>query len=311
MDYELVKVFGLQRSGNHAIINWIIGHNPERTLFFNNRRMGQPLLKSPSGVSVPVGVKAHATRHNGTIQINNHLVRDFREFGNRVVVSFENLNLSQFKDEIINEPIFEIFGRPVNQTNVVIIRNPFNLLVSLSELYGARSRRKDNVFSNHLSSVQKFTRRIKMDSGSSFPFIRKVRNMVAMKSHARHRLEDVISLWPAYARFASASQMLGAGHTIPIIYDRWVSEKGYRNELAGEMGFPNCDRYLNFVSDAGGGSSFLGAAVTGQDLKKSDLLDRWQLSKDREKLSALAKSVPGLVDEAAKIFGSKTLPDGL
>lgn len=65
MQYTLWKCFGLQRSGNHAIINWIIGLNQKETLFFNMVTPGKDLLDSPSAISLPEGTRAYVTRVDG------------------------------------------------------------------------------------------------------------------------------------------------------------------------------------------------------------------------------------------------------
>ena len=39
MNYKLIKVFGIIRSGNHPIINWIMGLTQNKGLFFNNRKV--------------------------------------------------------------------------------------------------------------------------------------------------------------------------------------------------------------------------------------------------------------------------------
>ena len=38
MNYKLIKVFGIIRSGNHPIINWIMGLTQNKGLFFNNEK---------------------------------------------------------------------------------------------------------------------------------------------------------------------------------------------------------------------------------------------------------------------------------
>ena len=109
MAYKLIKIFGLQRSGNHAIINWILGLSGDKTLFLNNRKVGRSLFKIVSPCSVPYGVKAQGIVINRTSYVNNNLMNDFINNCETLVVGFENFDLKWYDEKLINFNIVSSF----------------------------------------------------------------------------------------------------------------------------------------------------------------------------------------------------------
>lgn len=92
-------IFGLRRTGNHAIINWLHGHCSTTSEHFNNQRLSQNLLWEPK-TSTP------------------------REL---VTVSFEEQKLPGSRPFILNE---KILGEAKSIQCAVVMRDPFNLFAS-------------------------------------------------------------------------------------------------------------------------------------------------------------------------------------
>ena len=90
-------------------------------------------------------------------------------------------------------------------------------------------------------------------------------------------LKNRLMLWKSYADLAQNPSRYTAGDLIVINLDEWIKSKDYRDKIAEKLGYFNNDRYLNFISDAGGGSSFDG----GQVKNKNDLLINWNMSEQR------------------------------
>lgn len=267
LKYNLWKVFGLQRSGNHAILNWVNGLDVENSLFFNNVKVGKPLLEKSSGVSVPPGVRAYAERVGGKKIINKHYLNDFKSNGGRLVVSYENYDVSRFNSTELNSDIFNLFGEPVVQHNLVVLRNPFNMLVS----------------------AEKLVRQAALLQNRNEPWVRQVLNK---------RLE----LWKAYAFLTVCPETVNMGSFIPVVFDKWVVDKTYRNNLSESLGYVNKDLFKDFVSDAGNGSSFV-----GEELKNTtDVLHRWS------KMTPLCKELISkdveVFNFTLNIFGRDNIP---
>lgn len=49
---QVIRVFGLRRSGNHAVINWLTRNAPGRAIFFNNCRVGHSPFTAHNGIEV-------------------------------------------------------------------------------------------------------------------------------------------------------------------------------------------------------------------------------------------------------------------
>ena len=312
MGYHLVKVYGLWRSGNHAIINWLLGLQPEKTLFFNDRRVGRSLLDRPSGISMPPGINAHAIRENGKGRVQDHLVDAFRHDGERLVVSFENFDLELHEEAIVNRPIIDLFGEPETSTNLIILRNPFSVMPSLvrSRMLSGRPAGPSGGISAMFGRNLHRVRRVAADPRRIW---RKLRSQWAPgnkpQADVRTAVGRIMRLWPGYARRARGAAPLGPGRTIGVVYDFWVADKSYRDRLAQDMGLVNLDRFLDFVSDAGGGSSFEGTAVSGDRLRGADMLRRWEECPERAELLDVCREFPDIIAEAKLIFGDHKVPD--
>lgn len=267
MEYTLCKFFGLQRSGNHAVISWLIGLDQENTFFFNMVRPGEDLLKRPSGVSLPKNTKAYATRVNGRSFLQPECLEWFKREGGRLLLSYENFPMGKFSQRHLDKPAVDRFGHPQRNVNFLVIRNPFNML----------------------PSAEKMLRRTMVDAGKDEQWLAKT-------------LEMRLLLWKGYAFLHLNPNSITRGNFVSFVFDRWVGDKYYRDEMAEKLGYINRDRFIDFVSDAGQGSSF-----TGGDIKqKEDVLSRWESSSSISK--AIISKHPEVIDYTALIFGKETVP---
>ena len=95
---QIFRVFGLRRSGNHAIINWLSRNAPGRTIFFNNCRSGHSPFKAHNGIEVDGEKVAHpgaeALPHAESVGE-----------GASVFVSYENLMPSTPRRKPISGPL--------------------------------------------------------------------------------------------------------------------------------------------------------------------------------------------------------------
>ncbi|WP_281662149.1 hypothetical protein [Halomonas sp. Alg239-R46] len=267
MKYIHWKLFGLQRSGNHAILNWLIGLDQENTLFFNRVRPGRDLLDKPSGVSLPEGTRAYATRSNGKQIIQPDELEWFEKNGGRLLLSYENYPIEKFNSDLLNQPVIDRFGSFTEEKNLLVLRNPFNML----------------------PSAEKLLRRSMVTKGKDKQWIRDV-------------LEKRLSMWKNYAFLHSHPTSITRGVFITFLFDRWVTDKDYRDAMAEKLGYTNHDRFLDFVSDAGNGSSFSGT----KNNQQNDVLGRW---KEVGSISGtLIENNPEVIDYVALIFGEEAVP---
>lgn len=267
MQYTLWKFFGLQRSGNHAILNWLIGLDPENTLFFNMVRPGEDLLERPSGISLPQGTRAYATRVDGQRIIQREHLEWFENYGGRLLLSYENYPIENFSPSQLDGPVFERFGKAVEKKNLLVVRNPFNML----------------------PSAEKMLRRIMVHKHKDEKWLIAV-------------LNRRLVMWKNYAFLHLNPVSITKGEFFTFLFDRWVKEKNYRDVMAERLGYVNYDQFLDFVSDAGKGSSFSGDRLEN----RGDVLNRWD---DEASLtSELIEKHTEVIDYTSIIFGEEAVP---
>lgn len=64
-------------------------------------------------------------------------------------------------------------------------------------------------------------------------------------------LAEFINLWKEFARLAITSK----DHTF-VLYNRWLVDKSYRDEISEKIGIPNLHDNINYVNHNAGSSSF-------------------------------------------------------
>lgn len=107
-------------------------------------------------------------------------------------------------------------------------------------------------------------------------------------------------MWLEVAREAAGvtDHLPGA---VPVSYDRWFLDAGYREAVARSLGFEPTDANLTVVSDHGRGSSFDGRAFDGR-AQAMDVADRWRSFADDERYRQAIRSNPEVVDLARTLF---------
>lgn len=112
-NFPLILLWGLKRSGNHAIINWL---KPQaRMLFFNNIIPIAPILLKKSPLPDPVPYDEWVRERTTLVQRLDNRLR-----GLTILASIEDheLTLSPFR------------VLPDDTTNIILLRDPGNFLAS-------------------------------------------------------------------------------------------------------------------------------------------------------------------------------------
>ena len=104
-----IRVIGLQRNGNHAIINWIIQQSGDNVLFFNDVEPENPLDES------------RLMSRSSNLSASNF---------DRIIYSYEDrlLNLITHKNYYPQKNIYNITAD--KRIDLLILRNPFNSFAS-------------------------------------------------------------------------------------------------------------------------------------------------------------------------------------
>lgn len=119
-----IRVIGLRRTGNHAIINWICKQQDGIVQHVNN----VPINKNP----YLHFYEGHA-RSNQYLKVKWKLKREsLGKFDKKdcLVYSYEDYGLQQITDPILEEKHDIYFGKSAERYDVLILRDPFNLFAS-------------------------------------------------------------------------------------------------------------------------------------------------------------------------------------
>jgi hypothetical protein len=222
-----IQFFGLQRSGNHAVLAWIFRQFDEPVLFFNNvKHFEDPFLefryeKMPNAVTVrrpPVG---DAPAQQAARALAQRRLEEVRQSKKRLLAySYENLRLSQLKQRALVSERETRIGRSEKIRRVLLLRDFYNWIASR---------------------------------------IRLVENKKLALPEERG-VDQLISLWIMYAReYLAKTNYLEYEQVVKISYNRWVEDEGYRSHTLDELAVPLKDNSILHVPDVGT-SSFDGAA---------------------------------------------------
>lgn len=234
-DKHDVAVIGLRRSGNHAIIEWLIAACPGSVLFLNE--------------ALP------NVRPNRTRQREWHwFPAGERRARGTLVYSYEDQSLLALTGLTRAGKRAAWTGPARARFDLLILRDPFNMLAS----------------------------------------------RLQWKLESVDRLQQVARAWKAYAaEFLGDTDTLP--HKVPVSYNRWVADEGYRHELAVRLGVEPTDAGRNKVSPLGGGSSFDGTTHDGR-ASEMKVLERWRHFADDPRFRALVAD-PELHELSARAFG--------
>ncbi|MGP1383520.1 MAG: hypothetical protein ACTS2F_08155 [Thainema sp.] len=263
-----IRVLGLRRSGNHGIVNWICKQSPENHVFINHCRVkdnpyrnvyrDQIFLQKNSGLK---GWRCENINWWKQESQGNFSPKDC------LIYSYEDQEISR-----VSHPSFEYkhdlyLGKSKVRFDVIIIRDPFNLIAS---------RIKGNIVREN------------------------ARNFDLLKVYSK--TINLPEMWLAYAKECLGETNYLNNHKVIIRYNSWFSDESYRQSIAEQMGLDFSDAGFDEVVRAGGiGSSFDGTDFSGK-ASEMEVLTRWKHLVDNSLFREMI-STPGLIDYSEKLFG--------
>jgi hypothetical protein len=138
-----------------------------------------------------------------------------------------------------------------NNKVVIILRDPFNWFASVYQQFEEykKIRKKEKRYNNNTERTDR----------------------VLYQKYMRH-VENQKKLWFNYAENFFLNKI--DKNIILIKYNQWFLDRSYRDKIANDLGFKNKDKYIDFVSHHGSGSSFDGQSLSGSG-RKMDVMGRW------------------------------------
>lgn len=120
---NLYTVWGIRRSGNHAIIHWLKSHFEKPVAFIND-------VNPESKFLYPKLDKWRNHRKYQTyLRLRMANLKRWDIDVNNGIVSVESYNFKKIKN--IEEKINSNFGEVFNNYNIIVLRDPYNLFASL------------------------------------------------------------------------------------------------------------------------------------------------------------------------------------
>lgn len=250
MQDKLYRFFGVQRSGNHAIINWIMSqYDPAKTFFYSGCNVDIPSLNSWARLE-----------HDGVMVRGNErgaqkaqLLLSKAKHCDVILVSYENEDVLFFlRGEEVDKNITP-FIESNSTLNIFIIREFLNWLAStyvlVSKLPGHQP-------------------------GSGLWY---------------QTIEKRIAQWSDTARVGMLLSQDPPQDTVCVYYDTWMSDGDYRGRLLETFGVLNGDTSLPRVKNYGGGSSFDGMKYKNAP-EKMNTISRWEQFAEDEHYRHAVKS---------------------
>ena len=238
----LVLIWGIRRSGNHVVRNWIASQ-------FKSGLCATNVITS-NLMNVDKVIGADRTKELSKVLGIDWTKKVSEQWGSlNKIVSFEEHPLST-----IGQDYEQVLGKHDSVKKVVILRDPYNLFASRIKHYNRM-----------------------LDSGVLFD------------------KEGVTLLWREYAEFFVGKP----SGVILVSYNRFVSDKGYRQELSEKLGGSFNDSTIDRIDENARGSSFDGMSFDGK-ASEMRVFDRWKVYKDNKDFRALFTKE--IRDLAKKIF---------
>lgn len=278
-DLEL-RVFGIRRTGNHAIISWIMDGLSGVVIHLNNLRLpnnnevdpyhavrsvvvkGLPYYRCRSSLweafKKTIKRPSHFIFYRGDPKLDLDYILTYPH-KNGLIYSYENCSLAEPSFNQFSSIGGQCVGVSRKQLEIVILRDPCNLFASL----------------------------------------------LASKMMTEDNQEELVNLFKQYAReFLGQTQLLDRRRPVIFInYNTWCLSTKYKKEMALNFGFQDRGETYNFVSPFGGGSSFNKTQLSGK-AQEMKVLERWRHYQDDphyraifadEEIGALSRQIFGEV----------------
>lgn len=270
-----IRIFGMRRSGNHAVINWLGSQAPSKPHYFNcasNRGHSPFVTGKGRGDDKDERLEGIWYPHPKYKHVDEKTLTEVREMKKEILMySYEDLDLAKMDDMEFPEDREKTVGKSRRKLDIVILRDFPNWLASKVVIREDKVGGEFGDFSNWQNlTYDRFEKNRK-----TLPFFEYYDGWEEDALHVRGlnyiNSPKTIKAWRHYAE-----QMLGKRdwleNPIYILFNRWHTDKEYRRDIIERVGFEFTDATKDVVSPVGGGSSFEDA-TTARNLA---LFDRWR-----------------------------------
>ena len=259
------RVFGLQRSGNHAITYWICAQCQGKLVYLNDVKPGKNVFLAHNGIVKNGGgrgkycnfkVEPSITIGDFTFNIDEEKKGNLTE-KDFLILSFEDTYLEKVLSEDMEKSRRNHIGECLNKYDILILRDAFNFFASRCAKWNQLTRTKDK--------------------------------------------QKLIELWKIYAKEYLGETGCLINNKVVVSYNSWFLDKEYRRMLANKLNIPFSYEELNPVVNKGGGSSFDGLKFK-ENPEKMKVTERWKNFVDDDFYRDIFQDKE-LVELSNRIFG--------
>ncbi len=206
-----IRVAGMKRTGNHAIINWVKSQHTGEVGFLNNVSANE----NPYRYKYE-NLQDNFPKHRQAIK--NYIQQAKGDFIKRdcLIYSYEDFPLDQIASDKFERNHDLYLGKSAIRYDLLIIRDPFNLLAS------------------------------RLKTSSKVPYF------LSVNSHN----QTMVDLWIDYAKEYLGETNYLKHNKICINYNQWFADIEYRRQIAEKLQMEFSDAGIDQVKSFGGGSSF-------------------------------------------------------
>jgi hypothetical protein len=196
-----IRIFGIKRSGNHAIINWLFSQIPGTVVFLNNCYPAGKKLNIYEGIGTinckginywdfkrkllffaknPFERENFVQYSREDKRFNKQKLKDYPKEG--LIISFENRDINKMTTMLNNAHDY-LVGSSAEIFSFIIIRDPFNLFASIYKKWG------------------------------------------------KQKLIPLIGMWKQYAKILIEDRQSADAKFENILYNQWLTDESYRKKL--------------------------------------------------------------------------------
>jgi hypothetical protein len=281
---KTIFVCGMNRTGQHAISTWIMSAH-DNAVYKNN--IGFSCKKGEQVPTVPV------FRLNDSLKSTTFHYRLFKDG------EFSETGMKLLSPEYQSQRDIILYG--IEMASPEVFANGYRSHFFKKQQKFIESLQEQHTGYNGLQRIGKtntivFVLRSPWNHYASGYFWRR-------GDHAIKKPEIFSTLWIKYAEeFLGITNFVG-DQFVPVLYDKWFTDKDYRESLANKMEIPFTDEGRDIVLGYGKGSTFQ-KHKSGTQLNP---LDRWQKclknSESKKALKDMLLYDDRLIDYATRLFG--------
>ncbi|MEM1169856.1 MAG: hypothetical protein AAGJ08_12450 [Cyanobacteria bacterium P01_H01_bin.35] len=214
-----IRVAGMKRTGNHAIINWVKSQHTGEVGFINNVSANENPYRYKCE-----NLQDHFPKHKWAIEHNHQQAKGNFIKRDCLIYSYQDFPLDKIASDKFEQNHDLYLGKSAIRYDLLILRDPFNLLAS----------------------------RLKTSS--------KVSHFLSVNSQNK----TMVDLWLDYGKEYLGQTNYLKHNKICINYNQWFADIEYRRQIADKLQMEFSDAGIDQVNSFGGGSSFEGKQFDGK-----------------------------------------------